>query len=323
MKLLLVRFSSLGDVILVSSLLSPLEERGVVVDLLTFKPFGEVFKGDGRLRNLIQLDRKSLRSLSSLKQLSKEIDSRKYDYVVDLHRNLRTFFLRAFSRTCWIGFKKRSFLRRLMVVFKPFKAQQLYVPSLYTEALKRIGIEINNPVPFIPVDGKEINNVRKLLPESPFIVIAPGARWESKRYPIERFRRVAELMRDFGYSVVAVGGREDRDWGERITAGIGLNLCGRLSLRESMAVMRLSAGVISNDSAAVHMARAVKTPVVVIFGPTHPSFGFAPSSEEGKAVTLNLPCSPCSLHGRTSCKERRCFDISPERIAEEMLSLIK
>ncbi len=323
MRLLLIRFSSLGDVILTSSLLSPLWEKGISVDLLTFKPYGEVFKGDKRLRNVFQIERETLRSLPSLKLLAEKIDTQNYDYIVDLHKNLRTFFLKRLSKTPWVTFKKKSFLRRLMVLFKPFKAKWLYVPSLYAETLSKLGIEIENPTPYIPVTEEETKKIRKLLPASPFIVVAPGARWEGKMYPIKKFREVAEHLKKSGYSVIAIGGKEDLKLGEEITRNIGINLCGKLSLRESLTVVKLSKGVISNDSAAVHMARAVKTPVVAIFGPTHPAFGFAPSEEEGKVLTLNLPCSPCSLHGRTTCKERKCFDIPPERIVEKMLSLIK
>ena len=82
-------------------------------------------------------------------------------------------------------------------------------------------------------------------------------------------------------------------------------------------------GVVSNDSAALHMGRAVKVPVLAIFGPTHPAFGFAPYEDEGVAVTRNLPCSPCSVHGKTRCKRRECFDIPPEEIAVKFLSLVE
>ena len=322
MRILLVRLSSLGDVILVSSVLSPLREKGVEVDLLTYRPFGEIFKGDRRLRKVIEVDRKDFKNLSSIKFLAESLKG--YDYGFDLHGILKTHLLGRYLPFPVFRYKKRSLLRRLMVIFKPFRAKWLYVPEMYSEVFRRIGIEIENPRPELYISPYEIEKVKELVPLKEFAVIAPGARWKTKRYPEEKFRNVIELLKSMGIQSVIVGGKEEKEIGKKLSSETGaVNLCGRLSIRGSLSVISLSLGVISNDSAVVHMARAVKRPVVAIFGPTHPAFGFAPYPDEGVAITKNLPCSPCSLHGKTKCKNRECFEISPEEVVSKFLSLIE
>ena len=322
MRILLIRLSSLGDVILVSSVLSSLREKGVEVDLLTYRPFGEIFKGDKRLRKVIEVGREDFKNLSSIKFLAESLKG--YDYGFDLHGILKTYLLGRYLPFPVFRYKKRSLLRRLMVIFKPFRAKWLYVLEMYSEVFRRTGIEIENPRPELYISPYEIEKVKEHVPLKEFAVIAPGARWKTKRYPEEKFRNVIELLKSMGIQSVIVGGKEEKEIGKKLSSETGaVNLCGRLSIRGSLSVISLSLGVISNDSAVVHMARAVKRPVVAIFGPTHPAFGFAPYPDEGVAITRNLPCSPCSLHGRTKCKNRECFEISPEEVVSRFLSLIE
>jgi ADP-heptose:LPS heptosyltransferase len=323
MRILIIRLSSLGDVILVSSVLSPLKEQGIEVDFLTLKPFGEVFKFDKRLRKVFEVEKKEFKTLSSIMNLAKRLENEGYDCIFDLHGVLKTFILGKFLSFPVYRYKKKTLLRRLMVIFKPFKAKPLFVPELYAEVFKKIGIEIEKPRPSLFLMQEEKERVKRFLPFEEFVAIAPGARWKTKQYPIEKFKKIVELLTSKDKKVVVIGGKEERKLGDLLANGKSVvNLCGKLSIRESLSVISLSQGVISNDSAVVHMARAVKKFVVAIFGPTHPSFGFAPAEDEGITITKNLTCSPCSLHGKTKCKERECFEIPPEKIVKTFLGRI-
>lgn len=324
MKVLIIRFSSLGDVILTSSVFLPLKEAGIEIDLLTLKPWGEIFKNDSRLSKVVEVEKKEVKTLQGLKKLAKKLNENRYDYIFDLHNNLRSRILSLFLEARVFRYKKSSLLRRLMLIFKPFKSKWLFVPQLYAETFKKIGIEIKNPRPSIPLSQQEVSKIFPLIPQKPFIVIAPGAKWEGKRYPVKKFAEISRLLNKKGFSVAVVGGKEDYHLGEKISENSNaVNLCGKLTLRESLAVISQAKGAISNDSAVVHMARAVKTPVAVIFGPTHPAFGFAPAPDEGIVITKNLPCSPCSLHGKTECKRKECFNITPEVVVENLMKIVK
>jgi len=320
-RALVIRLSSLGDVVLASSVIEPLKRAGYRVEFLTFRPFGELFRNHPGVSRVLETSREELRGLSNLKSFAEGLKG--YDAVFDLQDNLRTKLMRPFIPAKVFVYPKGALLRRLMVVFKPFKAKWLYVPELYGEALKRAGIGAESLRPKLYPGKEELNKVKKLLPAGNAVAVAPGAKWEGKRYPVEKFKEVVKLLKSKGFTVLVVGGREEFELGEALKEEGAENLCGKLSLSESLALLSLVKGVISNDSAVVHMARAVKTPVVAVFGPTHPAFGFAPYPDEGVAVTLNLPCSPCSLHGKTSCTHRRCFNIEPERVVGELLRLVE
>ena len=319
-RALLIRFSSLGDVILVSSVFKALKENGFEAELLTFKPFGELFKGHPYLKRVIEVEKEELKKVSQIKRLARELSD--YDLLFDLHGVLRSRLFTLFSPVKSYLYPKKSFLRRAMTVFKPLKAKWLFVPELYAQALRKAGLEVKNPRPFIPIKEEEKERVRVLY-GTRLAVIAPGAKWPAKRYPIEKFKEVAKKLIDKGFTVLAVGGKEEKTLGEALQEVGVFNLCGQLSLRESLAAVGSSQVVISNDSAVVHMARAVKTPVVAIFGPTHPALGFAPYPDEGVALSRNLPCSPCSLHGKTGCRNRKCLEIEPEKVVSAALTLVE
>jgi len=153
MKVLIIRLSSLGDVILVSSILSPLKRAGVKVDLLTYVPFGELYRKDNRISRIIEVEKKHLKGPSAIRKLSEKLSS--YDCVFDLHATLKTRLLTRHLPFPVYTYKKHSILRRLMTVFKPLKAKWLYDPELYAEPFKKIGITIENPRPEIPVLPEE------------------------------------------------------------------------------------------------------------------------------------------------------------------------
>src|SRR5439155_9088590 len=138
-----------------------------------------------------------------------------------------------------------------------------------------------------------------------FVALAPGSIWGSKRWPYyaELATRLAPRA-----AVVAVGGPEDAALGEAIVnsarraGGKAVNACGRLSLRESAALIGKAAALVTNDSAPLHFAAAAGTPIVAVFGPTLPSFGFGPRGPRDVALGVDdLGCRPCSRHGPPRC----------------------
>src|SRR5439155_25905500 len=148
-----------------------------------------------------------------------------------------------------------------------------------------------------------------------FAVLAPGSIWGSKRWPY--FAELGRRLSESGtIAVVVVGSFEDALLGSEITAAVGAaggraaSGCRRLGLRESVEIIRRAAVLVTNDSAPLHFAQAVGTPTVAIFGPTLPSFGFAPRGPRDRVVELEgLPCRPCSAHGPPSCPlgHHRCM----------------
>lgn len=318
MKILVIRFSSLGDVILASVVLEPLYKAGFKVDFLTFKPFDQLYKYDHRLNKVIALQKNQLKSIKQIYRFARNLKKENYDYILDIHANLRSFLISKFSGIKTIRYKKEGLKRRLGILNPDFN-----VIKAYLEPLKKLGIkDIQNYRPRLILKEEEIKAVKPLVPEK-FIVIGTGARYINKIYPY--YSKVAHILLEKGFNVVLVGSEEDKKLDRSEYPSNVVDLRGKLSLRESLAVISLAELTISNDSAIAHMSRAVRVPVLIIYGATHPYFGFAPLKDEGSFIFKGLECQPCDLHGKGECKrgDRACLTfISPEEIVNEALKLL-
>ncbi len=306
-KALVLRLSSLGDVVLTSCLVDPLLELGYRPYLLTFEPYGEIFLEDPRLE-VLQVKKEELFKEHTLNRL------KGFDLYLDMHKNLRTLLLRLKLGGHWKSYNKQSLRRRLSVYFKAFRKPY----SVVRAYLESIGYRQGRPK--ILLSEERLRLWRQKLGN--YVCIAPGARYEKKRYPY--FDKVVELFLREGYQVVLVGDKRDReltkDWQ-------GINLCGELSLLDVVAVIKGALLFLGNDSGLLHVARAIGTKAIQIYGGTHPTLGFALEPEEGLYVFKNLYCQPCDLHGKGGCRIGEypypCLDIAPEDILRLALGLLK
>ncbi len=161
--------------------------------------------------------------------------------------------------------------------------------------------------------------------------IAPGSVWNTKRWPKEYFVTLAKSLLEDGYSVALIGGRDDAVLCSEIRNSIDnvsvVNAAGLLSLLQSAELIRRCAVLVSNDSAPMHLATGVRTPVVALFGPTIPQFGFAPRGEESVVAEIHgLSCRPCSIHGGQSCPVKTfvCMkNLTPELIHDKVRTVIR
>jgi heptosyltransferase-2 len=184
--------------------------------------------------------------------------------------------------------------------------------------LDPLGIRVRDRVPpRLYPDGGDVRSVDALLRDfraprgkdalRPTVALAPGSVWFTKRWPEEHFLTVARALLQDGMQVVLVGGADDAALCTRIAEGCGegaavRNAAGRLSLLQSAELLRRCALLVSNDSAPMHLAGAVGTPVFALFGATVPSFGFAPLGPHDHVFELQgLACRPCGIHGGQKC----------------------
>ncbi|NPA12589.1 MAG: glycosyltransferase family 9 protein [Aquificae bacterium] len=321
-RILVIRFSSLGDVALASSVLTPLYDGGYTIDFLTFKQFAPLFHKDYRVNRIISPEKEELKSIKDIIQFGKHLPE--YDYILDIHSNLRSFILSSVVKGEVLRYQKNSLKRRLYTkkLFRSFLKDSFNVVEAYTKPLKSIGISVESPRPYIPVHQDEIQRVKGLLPEN-FITIGAGARYKNKAYPY--FPQVSKILLEKGYNVVLLGSEGDKKLDKGNYPRQVVDLRGKLPLRDSLAVLKLSKLTISNDSAVAHMSRSVKTPVLMVYGATSPYFGFAPFKDEGDYIYLGLDCQPCNLHGKKECmlKSLKCLDIPPQMVVEKGLKLLE
>lgn len=167
------------------------------------------------------------------------------------------------------------------------------------------------------------------LKNLPFLIAAPGSVWATKRWLPERFGEVASMLyREKQIRTVFIGGAEDRTLISRIVESTDapcVDAAGRMTYLESAELLRRSSAALVNDSAPCHLAVAVGTPVISVFGPTVPAFGFAPFGDENRVLEVkDLDCRPCSIHGGHKCPKGHflCMNrISARQAVDAILSL--
>ncbi len=330
MRVLLVRLSSLGDVVLASAAVEALRSArpDAEIHVLTKPAFREVFANNPGVTSQVDWD-----PGRGPGDLVRRVRAGRYDHVVDLHRNLRTLLLRLAARgPRWHGCRKGVVRRRVAVALRrPAVLPRDHVVDRYVAALGGLGVP---PVRFLPrvyPGGGDRARAAALLEAAGWdggsapVGLAPGARWATKAWPADRWRELAGRVRAGGGFPVVLGGGGDAALGHDIlAAGPGANLAGETSILETAAVLERCAVLVTNDSAPLHLATAVGTRVVALFGPTVRGFGFYPLGPGDVVVEQDLPCRPCSLHGDDRCPRGhpRCMvDVEVDEVGARMASL--
>ena len=193
------------------------------------------------------------------------------------------------------------------------EGEQPHVIDRYLEPLRRFGVTPVHRVPELVVPPGNVSAARELLlsagvrdPDRVAVVV-PGARWPNKRWSPASFAAVAAGLRDIdSLEPVIAGDSTDRDAAEAVRSmipGGALELAGRTSLTELAALLKLARVVVANDSGPAHLAAAVGSPLVALFGPTHEAFGFAPRGGCVRVISHALGCRPCTVHGGLRCPQ--------------------
>ncbi|OGU27228.1 MAG: lipopolysaccharide heptosyltransferase II [Ignavibacteria bacterium GWA2_54_16] len=333
-KTLVIRFSSIGDIVLTSPLLRVLRARfpKSQIDFVTRTEFAELIRSNQNVNRTFEFD--AAGGFEALQRLKKTIREERYDLLVDLHDSLRSKYLRSIRGPKRVVVDKRILERSMLVKFKKNVFRGVVsVVDRYIETLKDFGIEndqkglelhIPDEVLF-GVSGKlaplKLNRFEKV------VALCPGARHFTKRWPAERFARVGSaFVQKLDAKVLLFGGAADEPlcrqiaWELNNQAGTdrASSFAGHLGLLETAAAMQYCDVVITNDTGLMHIAAAMRRKIVAIFGSTVKEFGFSPYDPSAVVVERpGLPCRPCSHIGRSECPERhfKCMtEIDPESV---------
>lgn len=331
---MIIRFSSLGDVLLATPVVETLKVlySGSKISFITKTQYAPLFKNNNSIDELLLLENGNL---SGLIKLVKKIRERKYDLVIDLHKNLRSFIISSLLKYSeYYGVNKRSFERRILVWWKKnLMPDGYHVVKAYLETLKTV-VNVDGILkPRLYLGDDEIMQAREYIKNkissSDIVAFAPGARWKTKKWEEEYYAGLGNLIHRCSKSnVILLGDKDDRATSERISSLMNkqpVNLTGLLSIRETAAFLKLSRLVVTNDSGLMHVAVATGTPVIAIFGPTVPEFGFYPLGERDVVLQTKLDCRPCTLHGGNYCPEghHKCMkNITVEMVWEKVLEYI-
>jgi heptosyltransferase-2 len=335
-RVLVIRLSHLGDVILTEPVIRSIKSAhpGAEIDYLTRSEYADAVRlMDGDLRVLPVDVAGDDRTLRGLARTARRFCPEPYDLMLDLHYNLRSWWMRRQVRANRIITYPKNYRSRRKAVKRKIHTVGLHSVDLYLAALRQAGIQPESRIPRLAVTGSVGDETDYLslfgIPEGNFAVFAVGASHPPKHYPLPQWVKLAELVINRMDCNIVILERENWDY---LNLFDGIPCSGRLSkriglrLNELARVISKAAFAVSNDSGIMHLAAAVGIPTVGLFGPTHPSLGFSPLGDSCRAITVDEECSPCSRHGERECyrSERFCFTrMTPELIIRQIEELIQ
>lgn len=308
MKILVLRFSSIGDIVLTSPVVRNLYNQipNVEIHFATKNSFKDTLCFSPYIHKIKLLEK------GNWQMFVNELKAEKYDAIVDLHNNLRTRrlgFVLGVKKV--YRFKKHNIAKWLAVKFKNIKVlPPVHIVDRYINSIEKLGIKND----FKGLDYFTGNTILpetlSFLSQTKFLAVVLGGQYFTKRTPVNK---LVELLKDTTYPLVLLGGKEDIEQGgilENLLVDKNvINATGVLSINQSALVLKLSYKVISNDTGLMHIAAAFNKPILSLWGNTIPEFGmypYFPKNSDSEKLSLvlevkNLDCRPCSKIGFDSC----------------------
>lgn len=337
-RLLIVKTSSIGDIIHTFPVVSAIkkERPDVVIDWVVNKPFVELVRLSPLVSDAIAFDRKGLgqwwRPISFIKalgQFKNDLLGKKYDIVLDLQGLAKSAFITHLAKApVKLGFlEPRERLAR-MAYNHTIKTPEAPIHAIERnlKALAPLSIEEPERPAYdlvIPEDAKEA--ARQKLPDGPYIVVNPNGRWNTKRWPQERFAEVIrQIYSSHALPSVIIGSADEKDRGlaiKKLTKNAAIDLTGAGGFSFLAAILRNATGMITNDSGPMHLAAALETKTVALFGPTDPEI-VGSYGEGHEKLRTTKDCAPCRRRNcdiAPSCME----SISIEQVVAAMGRVIK
>jgi ADP-heptose:LPS heptosyltransferase len=333
MKFLIIRFSSIGDIVLTTPVIRCLKKQvpDAEIHYLTKSAYTQILSSNPYIDKIHFLEQ-------SLQDIITELKREEFDFIIDLHHNLRTMKVKDALKVKSKSYNKLNIQKWIYTSFKWNMLPDLHIVDRYLETLADFGVK-NDGAGLDYFIAKEDFINEADLPTSHqagYVGIVIGAALNTKKYPFHHVKKLCELL---DHPIVLLGGLEDADEGDRIAASDKIkiyNACGKFGLNESADLVRRAKLVVTNDTGLMHIAAAYKRPVISLWGNTVPEFGMYPYYgsnfiqrviAEHKALpydiiqTENLRCRPCSKIGYDSCPQGhfKCMEkIKPAEVAAKI-----
>lgn len=325
-KVLVIRFSSIGDIVLTSPVIRCLKqsrlqsgEGKIEIHYLVKEIFSPVLASNPHISKIHTIVDKVSEVMPALKK-------EQFDYVIDLHNNIRSAIVKKGlsakgEKRLSFTVNKINFQKWILVNFKINRLPNVHIVNRYMETVKDIGIKNDNKGLdyFIPKED-EIDLLR--LPPSHqngYICFAIGGKHATKRLPLDK---IISICKKIGKPIVLLGSDEDKEKAITIEESVGdiiYNSCGKYNINQSASLIRQAEKVITHDTGLMHIAAAFKKDIVSIWGNTIPEFGMYPympqDKEKSKIIEVKgLSCRPCSKIGYNKCPKGhfKCMNLIGE-----------
>ena len=321
-RILVIRFSSLGDILLTTPFLRVLQKKipSAKIDFLVKASFIDAIKLNPNINEVF-----AWQTEGELEKLVANLKTKKYDFVLDLQNNFRSKRVVSKLGIDSLVFKKPNIRKFLLVQLKlNFLKDKKQIPEKYIEVVPELELDDLGLELFLPENIKPKYQSKKNI-----IGLAPGAFHYTKRWPIEYYSDLGNKLTEDGFEIVIFGGKSDieicNDLQKRITGSIDLSNDNQLY--STAADMKNCKLIVCNDSGLMHTAISVGVPVVSIFGSTVKEFGFTPFGVENLIIeNNNLSCRPCSHIGKSTCSKKhfKCMnELTAEMVYKEIENFMR
>lgn len=308
-KMLVIRLSSIGDIVLTTPVIRCLKQQmpGIELHFLTKQKFRAVTIANPYIDKFHYFDK-------DFSQTIKAIRAEQFDYVIDLHKNLRTLrlYLETDTKTKWYSYRKLSIQKFLLTKFGINTMPGIHISQRSLNTLKPLGIKDDGKGLdyFIPAEEHIQKDDLPMSHRMGYIAIVIGASYYTKKLTVEKLK---QLCGNIQHPVILVGGKEDIPEGDAIAAIDPVkiyNACGKFSLNESADIVRQAKLVVSHDTGLQYIACAFQKKVLAVWGGTSPKldvepyYGNAMQQKHTNYIVPGLKCQPCSNYGTKTCPKK-------------------
>jgi heptosyltransferase-2 len=328
MNILIIRLSSIGDILLTTPFIRQTRKKypDANIEYVIKTEFADLIRNNPHINQFYEYNKTE--PGQPLENIAKQLSQKYYDYIFDLHNNIRSNYLRRKTPGQYKYHIKKNKIRQVALVYLKINLYQggKPIPERYLDVGIPAGITDDGGGLEIFWNEDTEKQVSEVLSSDAqavkknAIALAPGAGYFTKRWPEEHFLQLIKMLENrYGFSIYILGGTDETALGERLSNQKNVyNLAGKLTLRQTAALLAKMRILISNDSGMMHMATAVNTPVIAIFGSSVEELGFYPYRSESIVVeNKELNCRPCSHVGRKQCPREhfKCMkDISADTV---------
>lgn len=321
-KYLIIRFSSIGDIVLTTPIIRGLKKQveGAEVHFLTKKNFAPILANNPYIDKLHVLE-------ESLNSTIHKLQEEEFDYIIDLHHNLRTYIVKNKLRRFSFSFNKLNIEKWLLVNLKINRMPDVHIVDRYLETVRHFDvIDDQQGLDYFISPDDEVDISK--LPEpfcNKYVGLVIGAKHNTKKMPVDKLISLIKRMR---LPVVILGGKDDFAEGEAIrmaTDGLCINACGKYNLGQSASLVKQASVIITHDTGLMHIAAAFKRKTVSLWGNTVPEFGmypYYPNKDSQIFEVKGLKCRPCSKIGYKKCPKKH-FDCMNKLDENEIANVVK
>ncbi len=299
-KILIIRFSSIGDIVLTTPVIRCIKmQTDAEIHFLTKQAFKGILEHNPYITKIHTIEKE-------VKEVMQQLKNEQFDFVVDLHNNIRSVLVKRGLGKPSASFKKLNFQKWILVNFNINKLPAEHIVDRYINTVAALGIKNDNKGLdyFIPEKEEILLTTLPKTHQNGYIGFVIGAKHFTKQLPIEK---IISICKKIDKPIILLGGKEDVARAQTIEASVGkhiYNACGKYNLNQSASLVKQASKIITHDTGLMHIAAAFKKEIISVWGNTVPAFGFTPylPSPTSKIVEVkNLSCRPCSKIGYDKC----------------------